>query len=107
MEYFARSPEVIAKFAKHYITGESIPKDLLHHALNKKDFFSGMELQHQLLLSAADQVSEYLCLASFPCFFNVFIDIFVLNSISLVKIRRNLYYPNNYKTMVKKLSYIY
>ena len=57
MEYFARSPEVISKFAKHYITGDPVPKELLQKALQKKEYFAITELQHQLFLSAADQVS--------------------------------------------------
>lgn len=57
MEYFAREPSVIAKWAKHRITGAPIPKKLLLNALAKRQDFAGIEIQQQILLSAADQVS--------------------------------------------------
>jgi len=55
MEYFAREPSVIAKWAKHRITGAPIPKKLLLNALAKRQDFAGIEIQQQILLSAADQ----------------------------------------------------
>jgi Zn-dependent oligopeptidase len=57
MEYFAREPSVIQRWARHYITGEVVPKQLLLDALEKKEDFAAIDLQTQILLAAADQVS--------------------------------------------------
>jgi len=56
MEFFAREPSIIVQWAKHKITGESVPKQLLMNALTKRQDFAAIELQHQILLSSADQV---------------------------------------------------
>jgi hypothetical protein len=56
MEFFARDPTVIRKWARHHLTGESIPEGLLEIALDNKEDFAAMDVQHQLLLSGADQV---------------------------------------------------
>ncbi len=56
MEFFARSAEVIQTWATHYETGETIPLSLLNQALKRKDSNAALEVQHQLLLSAMDQV---------------------------------------------------
>ncbi len=37
----------------------SVPKELLNDALSDTEDFAGLELQTQLLYSAADQVSKY------------------------------------------------
>lgn len=57
MEFFARDPTVIGKWARHNVTGDRISPELLKDALAKKQGFVGIDLQHQILLSAADQVS--------------------------------------------------
>lgn len=57
MEFFAREPSVISKWARHNVTGDRIPPELLKDALAKKQGFAGVDLQQQILLSAADQVS--------------------------------------------------
>lgn len=57
MEFFAREPSVISKWARHNVTGDRIPHELLKDALAKKQGFAGVDLQQQILLSAADQVS--------------------------------------------------
>ncbi len=72
MEFFARDPQVIRQWARHYITNERIPDGLLESALDNKADFAAIELQHQVLLSGADQVFDiiylflcdsYLCLS--------------------------------------------
>lgn len=59
MEFFARSPEVIHTWARHYQTGEEVPVHLLQQGLRRKETMAALELQHQLLLSAMDQVSSH------------------------------------------------
>jgi Zn-dependent oligopeptidase len=55
-EYFARSPEVVSQWARHHITGEPVPIDVLRGALAHKDrSFSACNVQTQILYSAADQ----------------------------------------------------
>jgi len=56
-EYFARSPEVVRTWARHYRTGESLPSGLLESVLARRGDQSALELQSQILFSAADQVS--------------------------------------------------
>lgn len=56
MEFFARSPEVIQTWARHYKTGEEVPLSLVQSALRRKEPMPALELQHQILLSAMDQV---------------------------------------------------
>lgn len=55
MEYFARSPEVIARWARHHITRERVPLPLLTDALSSRGDFGAIELQNQVFYSAADQ----------------------------------------------------
>ena len=63
MEYFARSPEVIAKWATHYLTKEPVPREMLDAALRRKVGSASLDLHNQILYSAADQVHfiHYLC----------------------------------------------
>jgi intermediate peptidase len=56
MEYFARTPSVLMKWAKHYKSNEPIPHSLISKALRKRKTFAGIDLQMQILYSAADQV---------------------------------------------------
>eukprot|EP01034_Spumella_vulgaris_P025754 gene25754-32243_t len=55
MEYFARSPEVVSLWARHHLTGERVPQQLVRDALSRKGDFAAIELQQQVLFSAADQ----------------------------------------------------
>jgi intermediate peptidase len=54
-EHFARDPQVIRQWAKHHVTGESIPLPLLETALSGKANYQGLDLQVQIALSLADQ----------------------------------------------------
>lgn len=54
-EYYARSPEVIATWAKHFISKELVSKDLLIEAFAKKSMFRGLDVQGQVFYSAVDQ----------------------------------------------------
>lgn len=54
-EYFARESSVVATWARHYNSGVSIPSGLLEEALEMKSSFQAIDLQTQLLYSAADQ----------------------------------------------------
>ncbi len=62
LEYFARSPEVIARWARHHRTGEAPPLELLKDALSYRGEFGAIELQNQVLFSAVDQVRHFQCL---------------------------------------------
>jgi len=54
-EFYARSPSVINQWARHHITGKPIPSGLLEEALKSKVSFGAIEMQTQILYSAADQ----------------------------------------------------
>eukprot|EP01038_Epipyxis_sp_PR26KG_P013215 gene13215-17714_t len=54
-EFFARDPYVVSLWAKHWLTNQPIPLELIRNALQKKDDFSGIELQVQLLYALTDQ----------------------------------------------------
>lgn len=61
-EYFFRTPDIVAQWARHYITNEKVPLGLIENALlasgrkSTKSAFQAIELQTQILHSAADQV---------------------------------------------------
>jgi mitochondrial intermediate peptidase len=55
-EYFARSPEVIASWAKHRSSGASPSVGLIADALHAQEQFKAIELQTQILYAMADQV---------------------------------------------------
>lgn len=55
MEFFASDPRVVASFARHYQTGQSIPKELLDSWLHSKRVFMASDLQLQVFYSALDQ----------------------------------------------------
>lgn len=55
MEYFASDIEVVSKFARHYKTGEPIPKELLKRLKTSKKMFSACETQLQVFYAAFDQ----------------------------------------------------
>lgn len=60
MEYFAREPSVIQKWAKHYETNQPIPLELLKNGLKKSQSLIGLDNQRQILFGAADQVRSLL-----------------------------------------------
>ena len=59
MEYFASDPRVLARINKHYKTGESLPLHVIEKLCATKKIFAAVELQAQLVFSAADQVGVY------------------------------------------------
>jgi len=64
MEYFARCPATLSKWARHYITGEEVPTQLLLQALEGSAVLPAVDLQMQVLYSAVDQVNR-----GCPCIF--------------------------------------
>ncbi|EKX40505.1 hypothetical protein GUITHDRAFT_75461 [Guillardia theta CCMP2712] len=54
MEYFARDPDFIQSFAKHNITGESIPKHILDCVLQENSRFSVLETVQQIIYALVD-----------------------------------------------------
>lgn len=56
MEYFARCPTTLSKWARHYVTGEKVPPQLLQTALEGTALLPAVDLQMQILYSAVDQV---------------------------------------------------
>lgn len=56
MEYFASDPRVLELFAKHYQTGEKMPKDMLYQLCNSKHLFSASDTQMQVFYSVLDQI---------------------------------------------------
>ncbi|KAL0901186.1 hypothetical protein ABMA27_006493 [Loxostege sticticalis] len=55
MEYFASSPEVVRRFARHFQTREPMPEDMLHRLCASKYLFGASEMQLQVFYSALDQ----------------------------------------------------
>lgn len=55
-EYFARCPDVVRTWARHHRSGEALPSGLLESVLERRGDQSALELQSQILFSAADQV---------------------------------------------------
>lgn len=55
MEYFASDPRVVAKFARHYKTGEVIPQHLVSKLQSCKKMFSASDTQLQVFYAAFDQ----------------------------------------------------
>ena len=56
MEYFASDPRVLARINKHYKTGESLPLHVIEKLCATKKIFAAVELQAQLVFSAADHI---------------------------------------------------
>ena len=54
-EYFSRHPSIIRRWALHHKSGQPIPHGLIENALLAKKSFLAIELQTQILYSAADQ----------------------------------------------------
>ncbi|KAL2918816.1 Mitochondrial intermediate peptidase [Polyrhizophydium stewartii] len=56
MEYFARSPEVLASFGQHYRTGEPVPIDPLRTQRSNPATLEALETQQQLQMAMLDQL---------------------------------------------------
>jgi peptidyl-dipeptidase Dcp len=65
-EMWARDPAVVAHFAKHYKTGEPLPKPLLDKVLAAKDYGTGYATLEYLEASILDQSWHQLPLAQLP-----------------------------------------
>ncbi|XP_053610840.1 mitochondrial intermediate peptidase [Plodia interpunctella] len=55
MEYFASSPQVVRRFARHFQTREPMPEDMIHRLCASKYLFGASEMQLQVFYSALDQ----------------------------------------------------
>ena len=53
-QYFARDPDFIQSFAKHNITGESIPTHILDCVLQENSRFSVLETVQQIIYALVD-----------------------------------------------------
>lgn len=56
MEYFSADPRILRLFARHFLTKEPIPEDMLQRLCATKYLFTASEMQLQLYYSALDQV---------------------------------------------------
>jgi peptidyl-dipeptidase Dcp len=63
---WSREPAVLAHFAKHYQTGEPLPKPLLDKILAAKDYGQGYATLEYLAASLVDQSWHQIPLASVP-----------------------------------------
>ncbi|XP_073957719.1 mitochondrial intermediate peptidase [Choristoneura fumiferana] len=55
MEYFASSPQVVRRFARHFQTREAMPEHMLQRLCASKYLFGASEMQLQVFYSALDQ----------------------------------------------------
>ncbi|XP_063375511.1 mitochondrial intermediate peptidase [Cydia amplana] len=55
MEYFASSPQVVRRFARHFQTREAMPEHMLQRLCASKHLFGAQEMQLQVFYSALDQ----------------------------------------------------
>ncbi len=65
-EMWSREPAVLAHFAKHYQTGEPLPRALLDKILAAKDYGQGYATLEYLAASLVDQSWHQIPLASVP-----------------------------------------
>jgi peptidyl-dipeptidase Dcp len=65
-EMWSREPAVLAHFAKHYQTGEPLPKPLLDKILAAKDYGQGYATLEYLAASLVDQSWHQIPLAGVP-----------------------------------------
>ena len=65
-EMWAREPAVLAHFARHYKTGEPLPKPLLDKILAAKDYGQGYATLEYLAASLLDQAWHQIPLAQVP-----------------------------------------
>ncbi|VVC92636.1 unnamed protein product, partial [Leptidea sinapis] len=54
-EYFASSPEVVRRFARHFQTREAMPEEMLQRLCASKYLFGASEMQLQVFYSVLDQ----------------------------------------------------
>ncbi|XP_019149689.1 PREDICTED: probable mitochondrial intermediate peptidase, mitochondrial [Ipomoea nil] len=54
-EHFALDYRVLRTFAKHYSTGDVIPKELVESMLGAKNMFAATKLQQQIFYALVDQ----------------------------------------------------
>lgn len=57
-ENWVWSPEVLATFARHYKTGEPMPKELVESMLKARNLGSGMDAEQQFYYGLTDQAYE-------------------------------------------------
>jgi oligopeptidase A len=57
-ENWVWSPQVLATFARHYKTGEEMPKDLIESMLKARNLGSGMDAEQQFYYGLTDQAYE-------------------------------------------------
>lgn len=55
MEYFASDPRVLAKFTRHWQTGEPLSEDKIQNLCRAKKMFAASEMQQQVFYSMLDQ----------------------------------------------------
>ncbi|CAF4875243.1 unnamed protein product [Pieris macdunnoughi] len=55
-EYFASSPQVVRRFARHFQTQEPMPEDMLQRLCASKYLFGASEMQLQVFYSVLDQL---------------------------------------------------
>ena len=55
MEFFAKDYRIVSLFARHYKTGEVIPRDLFDAALLTKKAYSAIWCQHNIAMNFLDQ----------------------------------------------------
>lgn len=55
MEYFAKSPQVLQLFARHYRSDEPLPMALMEQQLKKDSLFEASETRSQIILAMLDQ----------------------------------------------------
>lgn len=55
MEFFASDPRVLRSFAKHFVTQEPMPEDMLNRLCASKNMFAALEMQMQVFYSVLDQ----------------------------------------------------
>ncbi|RZF48341.1 hypothetical protein LSTR_LSTR010304 [Laodelphax striatellus] len=55
MEFFASDPRVLRSFAKHFMTQEPMPDDMLNRLCASKRMFAASEMQLQVFYSVLDQ----------------------------------------------------
>ncbi|KAI8902713.1 hypothetical protein BC833DRAFT_228301 [Globomyces pollinis-pini] len=55
MEYFAKSPEVLQSFGRHYKTNETVPLSLIQSSQNKQALLEALDSQNQIQMAMLDQ----------------------------------------------------
>lgn len=55
MEFFASDPRVVSRFARHHLTGQPMPQELMTRWIKSKRVFMASETQLQVFYAALDQ----------------------------------------------------